>query len=53
MGELDLERTDDGANPIDVPIELQLKHQDYNAQQYTNDIGVLKLQYDVPLNREK
>ncbi|XP_077294236.1 venom protease isoform X2 [Arctopsyche grandis] len=49
LGELDLESDTDGATPIDVPIEMQLKHQEYNSNQYSNDIGVLKLSYDVPL----
>lgn len=40
----------DGAAPIDVPVARVLIHERYNAQEYTNDIAVLKLENSVTFN---
>jgi len=40
----------DGASPIDVPIARIIAHERYNAQEYTNDIALLKLENSVTFN---
>ncbi|XP_063992075.1 venom protease-like [Diachasmimorpha longicaudata] len=48
LGDLDLDDdVQDGASPIDVPIEQVHEHPQYSETQYTNDIAVLRLAYDV------
>ncbi|XP_050354552.1 venom protease-like isoform X2 [Nymphalis io] len=47
LGELDLDREDEGATPIDVLIKYKIKHEGYNPKAFTNDIGLLILQNDV------
>nr|AAL31705.1 coagulation factor-like protein 1 [Hyphantria cunea] len=47
LGELDLAREDEGATPYDVLIKQKVKHAGYNANAYTNDIGILILAEDV------
>ncbi|XP_013147326.1 PREDICTED: venom serine protease Bi-VSP-like isoform X2 [Papilio polytes] len=51
LGELDLEREDDGAAPIDVLIKRKIEHEDYSRNSLTNDIGVLVLQQDVTFTK--
>ncbi|OWR41265.1 hemolymph proteinase 17 [Danaus plexippus plexippus] len=46
LGELDLDR-DDEAAPIDVLIRRAIKHEAYNRDTYTNDIGLLVLERGV------
>ncbi|CAB0030783.1 unnamed protein product [Trichogramma brassicae] len=48
LGEHELGRDDDGANPIDVPVELITPHPDYSSSSHENDIAVIRLAYDVP-----
>lgn len=53
LGELDLDAVvDDGAAPIDVPIESSLPHERYNAQILVNDIALLKLKNRVTFTSE-
>ncbi|XP_063832514.1 uncharacterized protein LOC135081672 isoform X2 [Ostrinia nubilalis] len=47
LGELDIEREDDGATPVDVLLKYKIKHEDYNPQAFTNDIGILVMDRDV------
>ncbi|XP_075984691.1 venom serine protease Bi-VSP-like [Anticarsia gemmatalis] len=47
LGELDLAREDEGATPVDVLIKQKIKHEQYSASAYTNDIAVLILERDV------
>ncbi|XP_011306722.1 venom protease-like [Fopius arisanus] len=48
LGDLDLDDSvPDGANPIDIPIEQVHEHPQYSDVQYTNDVAVLKLAWDV------
>lgn len=53
MGDLNLDNNvNDGASPIDVPVARVLTHERYNAQEYTNDIALLKLNYSVNYSSE-
>ncbi|XP_038221243.1 venom serine protease Bi-VSP-like [Zerene cesonia] len=47
LGELDLAREDDGATPVDVLIKSLIKHELYDPQAFTDDIGILVLEKDV------
>ncbi|XP_015120161.1 venom protease [Diachasma alloeum] len=48
LGDLDLDDdVQDGASPIDVPIEQVHEHPQYSETAYTNDIAVLRLAWDV------
>ncbi|XP_063635821.1 venom protease-like isoform X2 [Cydia splendana] len=47
LGELDLERDDEGATPVDVLIKTLVKHQEYSPKSFTNDIGILVLSRNV------
>nr|AAL31706.1 coagulation factor-like protein 3 [Hyphantria cunea] len=47
LGELDLTKEDEGATPYDVLIKQKIKHAEYSANAYTNDIGILILDKDV------
>lgn len=37
----------DKANPQTVPIDKATLHPDYNPNSYTNDIGIIRLKWDV------
>ncbi|XP_050544251.1 transmembrane protease serine 9-like [Daktulosphaira vitifoliae] len=51
LGDLDLDSdVNDGASPVDVPVERVITHENYNSQDYTNDIAVLKLKRSVSFN---
>lgn len=53
LGELDLDTdVNDGATPVDVPVEKSLPHLRYNPQLMVNDIALLKLKYAVTFNSE-
>ncbi|KAM3958875.1 LOW QUALITY PROTEIN: clip domain serine protease 4 [Aphomia sociella] len=47
LGELDLAKDDEGATPTDVLIKKMIKHEEYSANAYTNDIGILLLDKEV------
>jgi hypothetical protein len=47
LGELDLQRDDDGAKPIDILVEGRKVHNDYNPTTFVNDVAILRLQNDV------
>ncbi|XP_048504823.1 venom protease-like isoform X2 [Athalia rosae] len=47
LGDLDLISDDDGANPVDIPIEKITLHPAYDSARYTNDIAVIRLERDV------
>jgi hypothetical protein len=47
LGELDLQRDDDGATPIDILIEDRKVHDSYNPTTFVNDVAILRLQNDV------
>ncbi|CAH0678183.1 unnamed protein product [Spodoptera exigua] len=47
LGELDLAKEDEGATPVDVLIKQKVKHEQYSATSFTNDIGILILDHDV------
>lgn len=53
LGELDLDSdVNDGATPVDVPVEKSIPHSRYNPQLMVNDIALLKLKYTVTFNSE-
>jgi len=53
LGELDLNPTvDDGARPIDVPVDRIVIHAKYHPQELTSDIALLKLKNIVTYNGE-
>jgi len=41
---------DDGATPLDVPIERFIKHEEYNTPRFANDIALLVLKNKVDFN---
>lgn len=41
----------DGASPVDILIEKVDIHSQYSPTQFTNDIGIIKLQQDVQFTR--
>ncbi|KAL0868195.1 hypothetical protein ABMA27_007736 [Loxostege sticticalis] len=47
LGELDLEREDEGATPVDVLIKYKIKHEEYSPTAFTNDIGILVLDKEM------
>jgi len=48
LGELDLNpEVEDGANPVDIPIERYIVHESYKKTSYVNDIALLKLNRSV------
>ncbi|KAK2586432.1 hypothetical protein KPH14_010712 [Odynerus spinipes] len=51
VGDLDLNSTGDGAEPIDILIEKKILHPEYNPTTYTNDIGIIRLAEDVSFSR--
>ncbi|XP_060870725.1 venom protease-like isoform X2 [Metopolophium dirhodum] len=52
LGDLNLNpNIKDEANPIDVPISLVIRHNQYNAEDLTSDIALLKLAYSVSFDR--
>jgi len=51
LGDLDLRRNDDGVTPVDVDIELILKHPNYVNQNKYNDIALIKLKQIVSFNK--
>ncbi|KAL2719171.1 venom protease-like [Vespula squamosa] len=51
LGDLDLNSTTDGADPIDVLIENKIIHPQYNPTSYTNDIAIIRLAGDIPFSR--
>ncbi|KAL4705221.1 hypothetical protein ACJJTC_000219 [Scirpophaga incertulas] len=51
LGELDLEREDEGATPTDVLIQEKIKHEEYSPTAFTNDIAILLLERDVPFTQ--
>lgn len=50
VGDLDLNSTTDGAEPIDILIDKAILHPQYNPTTYTNDIGIIRLSEDVPFS---
>lgn len=52
LGEHDYLSNDDGANPVDQPVVEIMRHTDFNAKTYLNDIAILKLRRPVPLNKD-
>lgn len=53
LGDLDLDvSVDDGATPVDVPVEQSIAHSRYNAQIMVNDIALLKLKNTVAFSSE-
>ncbi|XP_046615531.1 venom protease-like isoform X1 [Neodiprion virginianus] len=51
LGDLDLVSDNDGANPIDIPIEKITIHPDYDPSHYTNDIAVIRMERNVPFSQ--
>ncbi|XP_065204434.1 venom protease-like [Planococcus citri] len=48
LGELNLDKAvNDGAAPVEIPIEESIPHPDYNSKQYINDIALLRLKNPV------
>lgn len=48
LGDLDLDpRIEDGATPIDVPVDEIIIHSGYTRSPVTNDIGLLRLRNPV------
>jgi len=53
LGELDLNPVvDDGASPLDVPVDRIVIHAKYHPQELTSDIALLKLKNSVAFNGE-
>ncbi|XP_055303511.1 proclotting enzyme isoform X2 [Sitodiplosis mosellana] len=50
LGEYDLSRENDGANPIDFGIERTIVHEEYLPDIILNDIAILKLKRQAPVN---
>lgn len=51
LGDLDLDsNVNDGATPLDVPIDDIIIHEMYNPRENTNDIAILKLKNSVSYN---
>ncbi|XP_050544578.1 venom protease-like isoform X2 [Daktulosphaira vitifoliae] len=52
LGDLDLNpEVDDGAEPIDIPIQKIITHQSYSKITHANDIALLKLDRPVLFNK--
>lgn len=51
LGDHNLVRSDDGAQPIDVRVTDVVRHADFEPRTFKNDIAVLTLERDVPFNR--
>jgi len=52
LGELNLDPNfNDGATPLDVPIERIIIHEGYHPEGVTNDIALLKLNHSVSFTR--
>jgi len=47
LGELDLERDDDGASPENIKVSKIIRHPDYSGRTFNNDIAILELERDV------
>jgi len=48
LGDLDLDiNVNDGATPLDVPVDDIIIHEMYNPRENTNDIAILKLKNSV------
>lgn len=47
LGELDLERDDDGAKPEDIIVSKIIRHPQYSGRTFNNDIAILELERDV------
>lgn len=43
---------EDGARPIDVPVDRIIIHAKYNPQEITSDIAMVKLKNSVAFNGE-
>lgn len=52
LGEYDLTKENDGANPIDFAIDRTIVHEEYMPDIILNDIAIVKLRYQVPVNGE-
>lgn len=50
MGDLNLEKTNDGANPIEFLVDEIFKHPDYVSTSKYNDIALLRLDKKVKFN---
>ncbi|CAG9568396.1 unnamed protein product [Danaus chrysippus] len=47
LGELDVLRHDDGAAPVDIHIKSKIEHEEYSANSFQHDIGLIILETDV------
>jgi len=48
LGDLNLDpKIDDGATPLDVPIQRIILHKDYSSRNFTNDIALLVLKDSI------
>ena len=50
IGDLNLQRDDDGAYPVQLEIEQKIVHPGYITGAFVNDIAVLRLVQDVPFS---
>ncbi|XP_031626161.1 serine protease filzig-like [Contarinia nasturtii] len=50
LGEYDLNSRNDGASPIDFVIERSIVHEEYVPDIILNDIAIVKLRYQAPVN---
>ncbi|XP_026473484.1 venom protease-like isoform X2 [Ctenocephalides felis] len=50
LGEHNLKHSDDGADPIDVPVDSVITHPSYHYPSKYNDIALVKLRYPVSLS---
>lgn len=49
LGEYDISSDFDGANPIDVPIDITIVHEQYEANLILNDIALIKLKNQITI----
>lgn len=50
LGELNLQKNNDGANPIDILVEEIIVHPDYVSTSKYNDIALIRLSNKVKFN---
>jgi len=50
LGELNLQKKNDGANPVDILVDEIIKHPDYVPTSKYNDIALIRLKSKVKFN---
>jgi serine protease 56 len=52
LGEHDITSNNDGAQPIDVPVEWKIAHDRFDPKTVSNDVGLVKLKQTVAVNNK-